>query len=203
MAVIRVTLDRNALLNLERGDGDTAGLRRLVELHSNGVIMLCVPAILASERQRDGTRLDTYAKFQSFLASLGLRDYEEFKPPLYIGMAYVGHCVIHGAEMERVEQQIHEILFPNLEFKYADYVARLGSRVTTRLRQKWRNAKCDVLAIWSHIHYGADIFVTEDRNFHKVTKKPRLLALGAGRICRPSECVELAEDAARDERPTP
>ena len=190
---MRVTLDRNALLNLERGDGDIEGLRRLVELHSNAVIMLCIPAILDSERQRDGTTLDSYLKFQSFLVSLGLRDHEEFRPPLYIGMAYVGHCVIHGTEMERLERHIHEILFPKLEFMYADYLARFGPGVTPRLQQKWRNAKCDVLAMWSHIHYGADIFVTEDRNFHKTTKKPKLIAIGAKQICTPSICAEVIE----------
>ena len=190
---MRVTLDRNALLNLDRGGGDIEGLRRLVELYSNGVIMLCIPAILASERQRDGTTLDSYSKFQSFLVSLGLRDYDEFRPPLYVGMAYVGHCVIHGPEMERLERHIHEILFSNLEFMYADYLARLGPGVTPRLQKKWRNAKCDVLAMWSHIHYGADIFVTEDRNFHKTTKKPQLIALGAKQICTPSTCAEVIE----------
>ena len=39
--------------------------------------------------------------------------------------------------------------------------------------------------MWCHLHYKNDIFVTSDGNFHKATKLPRLLALGAGQIVRP------------------
>ena len=51
----------------------------------------------------------------------------------------------------------------------------------------WLNRKCDVLSMWCHIHYGNDVFVTSDGNFHKATKLPRLIALGAKRIARPEE----------------
>ena len=39
---------------------------------------------------------------------------------------------------------------------------------------RWLNAKCDVQALWCHIREGDGVFVTSDRNFHKVTKKSRL-----------------------------
>jgi hypothetical protein len=51
----------------------------------------------------------------------------------------------------------------------------------------WLNRICDVQSMWCHLHYQNDIFVTSDGNFHKATKQPRLLALGAGRIVRPEE----------------
>ena len=44
-------------------------------------------------------------------------------------------------------------------------------------RVKWRNAICDVQALWSHIHAGNDVFVSRDRNFHKASKLPKLLSL--------------------------
>ena len=194
---MRVTLDRNGLLNLKNGTGEIEGLRRLRELHLKGSIKLCIPAIGASERQRDGTTLDNYSKFEAFLASLGLKDYEELMPMLYLDVCYWDHGLLTEPDMERLEREIQEILFPNVEFRYEAYAAKLDQAVTTRLRQRWRNAKCDVLAIWSHIHYGADIFVTEDRNFHKVTKKPRIIALGAKQICIPSGCVGVIEGKSR------
>jgi len=53
----------------------------------------------------------------------------------------------------------------------------------------WKNAKCDVLALWSHIWYGSGIFVTGDNNFLKKTKKPALITLGAGEIAKPEEVI--------------
>jgi hypothetical protein len=85
--------------------------------------------------------------------------------------------------------RLDTILFPNIEFDYEDYVARIGECFSSRDSRKWLNAACDVMMIWSHIHHRADFFVTEDRNFHKLTKKPRLLELGARQICTPSDCV--------------
>jgi len=55
----------------------------------------------------------------------------------------------------------------------------------------WRNRKCDVQAIWSHIHHKRDVFVTSDCNFHKADKKAALIALGAGRIEHPEGALSL------------
>jgi hypothetical protein len=190
---VKVTLDRNGLINLKNGTGEIESLRRLRDLHMRGSIKLCIPAISASERQRDGTTLDSYSKFEAFLASIGLRGREELMPMCYIDVCYWNHCLLTEPDMERLERQIHEILFPNIEFNYEAYAAQLGQSITPPLHRKWINAKCDVQAMWSHIHHGADIFVTEDGNFRKATKKPRLLKLGAGQICTPSECVSAIE----------
>jgi hypothetical protein len=55
----------------------------------------------------------------------------------------------------------------------------------------WRNQKCDVLALWSHIHNARDVFVTNDREFHKTPRKRALIALGAGRIEKAETAVKL------------
>lgn len=49
----------------------------------------------------------------------------------------------------------------------------------------WLNRICDVQTMWCHLQYENDVFVTSDRNFHKATKTPRLIAMGAGRISTP------------------
>lgn len=61
----------------------------------------------------------------------------------------------------------------------------------TTIDRKWKNAKCDVLAIWSHAFRKRQVFVTTDRNFHKTSKKSRLIGLGAGRIETPASAVSL------------
>ena len=200
---MRITLDRNGLLNLSNGTGDIGSLRHLRELHLKGSIKLCIPAIGASERQRDGTTLDSYSKFEAFLASVGIAGYEELVPMCYWDVSYWDHCLLTEPEMERLERQIHEILFPNIEFDYEPYAAKHDQPTTPPFDRKWLNPKCDVQAMWSHIYHGSDVFVTEDGNFHKVTKKPRLVKLGAGQICTPSECVGLVEASAGDERSAP
>ena len=87
--------------------------------------------------------------------------------------------------MADLERKIHQILFPEIEFAYGGEVYK-----------RWHNAKCDVLALWSHIHYGSGIFVTMDSNCHKKTKKTRLLALGAGEILKPEDAaLRLTNDA--------
>lgn len=53
--------------------------------------------------------------------------------------------------------------------------------------ERWRNAKCDVLTVWCHIHYGCDVFVTADGNFHKKGKAGELAQLGCKVIVNPSE----------------
>ena len=198
-----MTLDTNELFNIRDGSGDVSGLRRLMELHSNGTIRLCIPAIAASENQPGGTTLHDYAAFQAFVASLGLTNCEELQPMAYIDVTFWDHCLITDPDMEQLEGRIHVILFPNIEFSYEDYVARVGGSPDLPLDRRWRRAKCDVQAIWSHIHHRADIFVTEDGNFHKATKKPKLSALGAGAICTPSECVPLVIKARARRRGRP
>jgi hypothetical protein len=188
-STIRVTVDTNELFNIHNGTGDSVGLNRLMELHSEGNIRICIPAIAASENRSGGVKLENYAEFEEFVASLGLTDYEELSPILLLDEGYLGYGLAYTPVMMRLARRIHHILSPSIEFDYEDYVARLGEFFTSRHYRKWLNVTCDVMAMWSHIHHRADFFVTEDQNFHKRTKKPRLLELGARQICTPSECV--------------
>lgn len=53
--------------------------------------------------------------------------------------------------------------------------------------RKWLNRICDVHGMWCHIYHGNDVFLTTDSNFMKETKRPQLIALGAGSICHPQD----------------
>ena len=190
---MRVTLDRNGLVNLQEGTGEYSSLARLLELHESQAIRICIPAIVASERQRGGAILATYEEFDNFVSSLGLGNYEELMPMAYFDVANLDHCLLTEPDMEELERQIHKILFPSVEFDYAVYAAQLDLAPDPPFERKWLNAKCDVQAIWSHTYHRADIFVTEDRNFHKATKKPALIELNAGMIATPSEALVYVE----------
>lgn len=91
-----------------------------------------------------------------------------------------------------LERQIHEILFPNIEFDWVIYAKARELPVDT-INKNWRNAKCDVLALWCHIKHGGGIFVTSDSNFFAETKREKLQALGAGIIAIPLDALALAK----------
>ena len=89
-------------------------------------------------------------------------------------MAYWDHCVYGPSDFE---EPLHKILFPMIPFKYADYCQHYGIDPKSGvIHKKWRRAKCDVLTMWCHIHYSNDVFITNDRNFHKATKNLSLSA---------------------------
>lgn len=185
---MKLTLDYNCIINLHDRTGEYDALRRLVDANNEQRCRIFVPAISASERTRDSSKPD-YTRFRAIVDGLAIANVGEVLPLAYLNMAFVGHCLIAGDTLIAHEKRIHEVLFPRIEFLYRDYAARMGKSEAEH--HKWENAKCDVQALWSHIHADNDVFVTEDRNFHKVTKKQRLIELGAKAICTPREAREL------------
>ena len=98
------------------------------------------------------------------------------------------------------ERQIHELLFPDIELDYRDYCERRGiDRTGHPIDRKWRNAKCDVQLLWSHIHYDGDVLVTNDDNFFKESKAARLADLGASTITRPEGLLSLFDRLTAEE----
>ena len=59
------------------------------------------------------------------------------------------------------------------------------------LNKKWRNAKCDVQAFWSHVHGQRDVFVTSDGNFHAASKRSQLIALAGGQNKTPQSAEAM------------
>lgn len=175
---MRYTLDTNCLIALDRGEVNASRLRRVIDEEQ-----ACVVAIAAAERQRDDVDIDNFGKFALFLRAIGLARAEILLPPLYVGLGYVGHCVVVADAS--LEEEIHRTLFPKCPFLAADLPLDQDP-----MRGRWRNNKCDVLTAWCHIHYGCDVLVTADSNFHKPIKKRRLEALGAGAIVHPQELPE-------------
>jgi len=137
---------------------------------------------------RGGRYATNFAEFQEKVAAVGLREAEILKPICRLGMTFYDWCILPNEQMEDLERRIHQVLFPDIEFEYVDYCRARGIDPNSGpMDSRWRNPRCDVLALWSHIHYGDGIFITSDENFHKGTKKPALIALGAGDILSPAD----------------
>lgn len=177
----------NCIIDLEKGKVTAPSVKKMIQLHKDRKITLRVVAISASERKPDGTYASSFNEFKERITRLGMMDVEILKPILYWGIAFWDYCVWGGGWLSELERKIQEILFPEIEMEYKEYCPNLNNK---EKRRKWVNAKCDVLALWSHIWNDGGIFVTNDTNFHKKTKKPRLIALGAGEILRPAKALE-------------
>lgn len=190
---MRITLDTNCLVDLELEEGAYADLQRIVASHNDGITNIAIPGICASERLKGGSFADSFDGFRERLRRISRREFEILRPPCYLDITYLDWSVLGGEGTLDLERQIHDVLFPAHEFSWEGQARSMeldpdGAFIGHHKESlKWRNRKCDVLSLWCHIFYGNDVFITTDRNFHKRSKKPLLIGLGAKRICRPSE----------------
>lgn len=187
----RVTIDTTCLIDLEIRRENAKYLDTIVEYWQDNKIELQVVAISGSEKTKDIKRPETFKLLEDLLSSLGLDGVKILKPMAYISISYIDWAIICNDAMLQKEEEIHNILFPNTAFKRADYCE---SDLNDPKYQKWLNAKCDVQALWSHIHYGGDIFITSDTNYHKATKKTVLENMGAGIIANPKEALDILKN---------
>lgn len=191
--MLNVTLDNNCIIDLEQNRPASPHIKKLIQMHREGKINLRVIAITASEQQPNKTYVTHLNEFKKRIVAVGLGDVEILPTIFYTGLAFAGYCLTSGEGVTELERKIQGILFPTIELEYPSFCKKQGLDPDNRKAwQKWVNAKCDVLALWSHIWYNGDVFVTSDENFHKKTKKPRLIELGAKKILRPAETVGLS-----------
>ena len=189
------TLDTNCIIAVDESRPEAAAILELARTHQTGRASVGLVAISASERQQDGTHLENFTEFKDRIARLGLGDLELLEllePMSYWDVTFWDFSLWCDEPMELLERSIYEILFPSIPFLWADCCVELGVDPKTTLPNKrWRNAKCDVQAFWSHLHRKRDVFVTSDGNFHAESKKARLLDISGGRIEFPDSAVAL------------
>ena len=186
------TLDTNCLLAVSEQRDDAPHIRALVQAHRSGHVSVAIAAISASERQRNGKMLDNFSEFTDRLASLDLADLPLVLPMCYWDVMYWDACVEATPEQAELEVRIQSILFPTVPCAWPEYCKRYKlNPENSPLDKKWKNAKCDVQAFWCHAVNRHKVFVTTDKNFHRATKKPKLLALAPGSIVFPHEAARL------------
>lgn len=187
--MIQVSLDTNLLIDLEEKREGFENVREIVQLHKNGRIKLCIPSIIASEKLMRGQGISNFGVFSSYLESLGITEYEEIMPLMYLGMCYLGHALLAGKKLIETEHIIHRILFPKIEPDYRDYCKARNISDKNGVAKEWRNAKVDVQLLWSHMHHKKDIFITRDVNFKKKEREINE-KIGKTSIMTPKEFLE-------------
>lgn len=191
----RITIDTNCLIDLENNSSNAEYIRILYKLHVEGNIQLRLPAVAASEKPKKGNEIKTFDDFMKRIERAGLPEIEVLKPYMFLNLSFLGFSMLSDDSMMKLDQEIHQILFPQLPYRFLDYCSQKGIDPTELpLHGKWRNPKCDVMIAWCHIFYDGDILVTRDGNFHKKTKVPKLLEFGAGAIMYPDEALRSLSD---------
>jgi hypothetical protein len=193
--MLSFTLDTNCVIAVDEGRQEGAFVLQLADAHARSDADVAVVAIMSSEKQRHGGWLEDFREFQKRLEKLGLGHLSLCSPMAYWDICFWDHCLWSGEEERVLEEKVHQILFPSVEFILQDFCRNRGVPATpivwNDITHAWRNAKCDVQAVWSHTNAHRDVFVTSDGNFHQAAKKQALLDLGAGRIERPEQASAL------------
>jgi hypothetical protein len=194
MKLPNVTLDNTCIIDLEQNRKHAPEIRKLVQMHCNREISLRLVAITASELKLDHTYLSNFDEFKRRIGAIGLGDVGILPTLARFDLSFFDYCVSGGRWLDELEKEIQLILFTEDEVEYGDSCRKYGCDEGGKAAwHKWTNKKCDVLALWSHIWYNGDIFVTDDNHFHKPAKKLALIKLGAGKILRPREAVEMLD----------
>lgn len=177
------TLDTNCIIAVDETRPEGAFISELAEAHQAGIASVGIVAISASERQKADGSIENFVEFTDRLNRLGLGHLEILEPMMYWDVTFWDHGLWSDEQMEDLERRIHEVLFPNIEFNWVDFCTARGlDPKADHPDKKWRNAKCDVQAFWSHAYRKRDVFVTSDKNFHTDSRKSRLLSIAGGRI---------------------
>jgi len=127
----------------------------------------------------DPRRSDNYAAFEELLNRIGVGDLLRLNPVGIYGVTLWDHCPFAGDRDQVLLESIRNVLFPAID--------NTNGGDATQNERRDINRLCDTLTMSCHISYENQVFLTTDSNFFKASKLPKLLQLGAGRICRPHE----------------
>ena len=194
--MMTLTLDTNCIIDIEMNEGAAAELRHLLVKHDAGQIDLRVAGIMASERLLVGGYSTTFSGFSERVNRLSSRLINILKPIGRSDVTYWDEGIWADDSMIKLEADIHSILF-STPYLWADIALQQGidpgviPDENNQEWRKWRNRLCDTSAMWCHIYYAGDMFVTRDPNFLK-SKRVALEMLGAKLIVDPAGAIEAA-----------
>jgi hypothetical protein len=130
---MRFTLDTNCLIDVEDGRPSALFIRYLVARNGKNGIKVAISSVGASERQSAGGYAQNFSEFQAKLKAIGFENLELLPPLAYMNICFVDHCVM-SSENDTLEQDIHNVLFPNIEFMWVDYAKARACRETSWTR---------------------------------------------------------------------
>lgn len=185
-----LTLDTNSLISLEEGSGQAESVKRLVELHRDGIIRVFINGSSAGENLRGKIAPQHYDPFIERLDRLGLSNLPRIAPLARLGVSFfLGQSVLASDGDSELEQKIMSVLSADGPKSFADYLTNEGLPLDSPVTPRWRNLYSDVDAIMGHIRNRNHIFVTEDLHFLRLDRRTKLIQLGAGEILTPDDTL--------------
>jgi hypothetical protein len=183
-AVPTLTVDRNVIFSVLNREPGHELASRIFAAHINRSVAVAVSAANRVENSKSGAPIQPLNALIEDCHAAGLIEPEILNYPLDWEMGLWEHGII-SQEGYVLELALHQVLFglsipPIPTYRADDQSASLKRKVT--------NAKCDVFAVWGHIFFKRDYFVTEDKGF--LTRRKRLEELGAKGICTPQQFIE-------------
>jgi len=164
---LTLTLDTNCILDVDEERPSKSAVLELSEAHRSGLANVAYVAQSASERQQNGTYLESYEDFFERLRRLELSHLNEIHPLIYWDISYWDKALWADEDDESRLRQIHHALFPNQWFEASREIQSADGASPEALRA-WRNRLCDTLIYWAHDNANRDIFVTSDKKFKRL-----------------------------------
>ena len=119
-----VTLDNNCIIALENGEEPNAtAVRKLIVFHQQDVIKIVIGWSTMFEKPPHGEKPFWFPEQERRLHALGLGDVEQFKHSQTMWFRNKEGYLTYEPEREYL-RTIHELLFPNIDFGFADYLTR-------------------------------------------------------------------------------
>jgi hypothetical protein len=188
----KFTLDTNCLIAVDDSRPEKDAVLGLLGAAKDGRADVAMVASSASERQVGGGHLTNIGEFRVRLEAMGFGHIELLKPIGTFSVSFYGFAVMPSQQQRKLQSDLFAALFPSVEQTWSERAAALGVDVadfTSPEGWKWRNRLLDVQAVWAHVNYGRDIFVTSDKNFSKrLTTDPQFSDLV---IATPQEAVAI------------
>jgi len=176
---MKITLDHNCIINLANGTGVGRKVQSVISDTANEGFVVNIGA---SEMREKGVRPDHYDKFEELLTDAGIEHLPRLDPLMVWDVTFWDRAIWGDEDTEKEIAQIDAALFEN-----APPLDVSSETEGSPIWRKWLNRQGDIHTMWCHIHNDNDVFLTTDENFMKATTLPKLLAIGAKRICRPDE----------------
>jgi len=176
---MKITLDHNCIINLERRTEIGSVVEAIVANPNNECFVVNIGA---SEMRERGVRPDKYERFEELLVAARIDHLPRINPMLIFDVTFWDRCAWASPGTVQLAKDIESVLFGN-----AEPINIEKEVLDSPSWRKWLNRVCDVQSLWCHIRNSNDVFLTTDGNFTKKSKLPRLIALGAMRICPPQE----------------
>ncbi len=187
---LKITLDFNCIISLEKGENTSSAIYELIGIHDNGKIDISVPAISGNEKLPNGEYADNINAFISRIKKLSIREIEILKPMAMWDMCFWDYCLWSDDQMDELARKIHTILFPTFPYDWKEYSEKNHLDIS-KLTPQFRNKRCDVISLWCHIYYQHDIFITSDKNFLRKAKLESLHILGSKKILTPKDALDF------------